>query len=297
MSELISVKGDTYVIPGAAAIGVIKSGGGCVLVDTGLEAAVAKRILKTLDANMIAPRAIINTHSHADHCGGNRHIQKVTGCMAYASQYEGAIILNPDIEALYLTGAVPPKPLRSKLIVSEQTLYMTFLEPGRHAVEGAEVELIPLPGHSPGQYGVRTADNVLFYGDALVPAYVFDKYKIPFVTDIDATLASIDRIEASGADVFIGAHEGVVDDISALCKANREGILRGREVVFELLDAPMLREAVLQKLHRAWPSIPISPVGWSLMLTCVSACLYSLHKEGRVELIINDGAMLWGVGA
>ncbi len=294
MSELIQVKGDTYLIPGSAYIGVIKNGDGCVLVDTGLEAAVAKRILKTLDANALAPRAIINTHSHADHCGGNRHIQKTTGCMAYASQYEGAIILNPDIEALYLTGAVPPKPLRSKLIVSEQTLYMTFLEPGKHIIEGVEIELIPLPGHSPGQYGVRTADNVLFYGDSLVPAYVFDKYKIPFVTDIDATLASIDRIEASGANAYVGAHEGVVDDIGALCKANREGILRGREIVYELLEAPMLREAVLQRLHQTYPSIPISPVGWSLMLTCVSACLYSLHKEGRVELIIDGGAMLWG---
>ena len=294
MSELIKVKGNTYIIPGSAMIGVIKTGGGCALIDTALEAAVAKRILRTLEANALTPCAIINTHSHADHCGGNRHIQKITGCMAYASQYEGAIIINPEIEALYLTGAVPPKPLRSKLIVSEQTLYMTFLEPGKHTIEGAQIELIPLPGHSPGQYGVRTADNVLFYGDALVPAYVFDKYKLPFVTDIDAALASIDWIEASGADVFIGAHEGVADDIVSLCRANRAGILRGRETIYELLEAPMLREAVLQKLYQAWPSIPISPVGWSTMLTGVSACLYSLYKQGRIELILDGGAMLWG---
>ncbi len=294
MSELVLVKGKTYVIPGSAMIGVIKTGNNqCVLIDTGLEAAVAKRILKTLDANALTPRAIINTHSHADHCGGNRHIQKVTDAMAYASQFEGAIIINPEIEALYLAGAVPPKPLRSKLIVSEQTLHMTFLEPGKHTIEGAEIELIPLSGHSPGQYGVLTADNALFYGDALVPAYVFEKYKLPFVTDIEATLASIGIIEASGADIFVGAHAGVADDIQALCKANRDGILRGCEIVYELLETPMLRERVLQKLYQAWPSIPISPVGWSTMLTGVSACLYALHKQGRVELVIEDGGMLW----
>ncbi len=294
MSEFIQVKGNTYTIPGSAMIGVIKtSKSECVLIDTGLEAAVAKRILKTLDANSLTPRAIINTHSHADHCGGNRHIQKITGCMAYASQYEGAIIFNPDIEALYLTGAVPPKPLRSKLIVSEQTLNMTFLESGKHTIEGAEVELVPMPGHSPGQYGVLTADNVLFYGDALVPDYVFSKYKLPFVTDIDAALDTIGLIEASDADVYIGAHEGVVGDIAKHCKANREGILQGLETVYELLDVPMLREGVLQKLYQAWPSIPISPVGWSTMLTAVSACLYALHKHGRAELFIDKGAMLW----
>ncbi len=295
MSELINIKGNTYIIPGSAMIGVIKTNNReCILIDTGLEASVAKRILKTLDAYALTPRAIINTHSHADHCGGNRHIQKVFGCMAYASQYEGAIIINPEIEALYLTGAVPPKPLRSKLIISEQTLHMTFLEPEKHTIEGAQIDLIPLPGHSPGQYGVLTEDNALFYGDALVPAYVFSKYKIPFVTDIDAALASIEWIAATGADICIGAHEGVVDDISSLCNANRVGILQGREIIYGLLESPMLREAVLQKLYQKWPSIPINPVGWCTMLTGVSACLYSLHKQGRIELIIKDGAMLWG---
>lgn len=292
MSELVRVKGDTYIIPGSASIGVLKNGGGCVLVDTGVEAAVAKRILKTLNANALSPRAIINTHSHADHCGGNRHIQQNYEIMAYSSQYEGAIIINPDIEALYLTGAVPPKPLRSKLIVSEQTLFMTFLEPGKHVIEGVEVELIPLPGHSPGQIGVRTADGVLFYGDALVPAYVFDKYKLPFVTDVDAALASIDVIEKSDAELFVGAHDGVSGDISALCSANREGILRGVELVFELLNSPMLREEILKKLYQTY-GMPLSPIGWSLMLTCVSACLYALHNQGRVALVMQDGGMLW----
>lgn len=68
------------------------------------------------------PKAIVNTHSHADHCGGNRYIKERTGATIYASEIESAIIQYPLLEPLYLfSGASPLRDLRNKFLMAQSS--------------------------------------------------------------------------------------------------------------------------------------------------------------------------------
>ena len=71
--ELIRVGARTYYIPNATNIGVYKTDdAGVYLIDSGNDKDAGKKILKLLEAEGLQVRGIVNTHSHADHIGGNR---------------------------------------------------------------------------------------------------------------------------------------------------------------------------------------------------------------------------------
>jgi glyoxylase-like metal-dependent hydrolase (beta-lactamase superfamily II) len=66
---LKQISDDVFYITGIVNIGVVKDGKTAILIDTGLDDDTARKILNVLKKHDLRPKAIINTHSHADHCG------------------------------------------------------------------------------------------------------------------------------------------------------------------------------------------------------------------------------------
>jgi len=80
MYELIQVSENCYYIACPAKIGAVKTGPDTVcLIDSGSDKDAAKKVKKHLDANGWKLDAIYNTHSNADHIGGNRYLHEQTG--------------------------------------------------------------------------------------------------------------------------------------------------------------------------------------------------------------------------
>ena len=81
MYELVQVAENTYYINSPSKIGVYRVSDDDVwLIDSGNDASAAKRVLRTINERGWRLVAIYNTHSHADHIGGNAYLQKNTGC-------------------------------------------------------------------------------------------------------------------------------------------------------------------------------------------------------------------------
>ena len=73
MYELVHVKGSSYYIQSPAKIGVVKLNDNTVcLIDSGNDKEAGRKVRQILDASSWSLSAIYNTHSNADHIGGNK---------------------------------------------------------------------------------------------------------------------------------------------------------------------------------------------------------------------------------
>ena len=85
MYELIPITQNSYYIQSPAKIGLVTLGGEQVcLIDSGNDKDAGRKVRQLLDSRGWKLRAIYNTHSNADHIGGNRYLQGQTGCRIYA---------------------------------------------------------------------------------------------------------------------------------------------------------------------------------------------------------------------
>src|SRR3712207_8034535 len=75
MPLLQPIAGRAYCLPGSNNLGIVATGdGGAIAIDTGLDKDPGRLIRKALDEARLALRAIISTHHHADHIGGNDYL-------------------------------------------------------------------------------------------------------------------------------------------------------------------------------------------------------------------------------
>ena len=79
--ELIQLGEHTWYVPGHVNVGYYEENGHGYLIDSGLDDDQGRKLLKLLNETRNVPlRAIVNTHSNADHIGANAFIQKRANC-------------------------------------------------------------------------------------------------------------------------------------------------------------------------------------------------------------------------
>ena len=88
MYELEQIGKQSYYINCPAKIGVYKQNDKDVyLIDSGNDKEAGKKVLKLATQNNWEIKAIINTHSNADHIGGNHYLQQQTGCPIFYERH------------------------------------------------------------------------------------------------------------------------------------------------------------------------------------------------------------------
>ena len=85
MYELVQITDSNYYIQSPAKIGLVRLQGNDVcLIDSGNDKDAGRKVQQILDANGWRLTVIYNTHSNADHIGGNAYLQRQTGCRIFA---------------------------------------------------------------------------------------------------------------------------------------------------------------------------------------------------------------------
>ena len=158
MFELHQITQSAYYIESPAKIGLIRLNETDVcLIDSGNDKDAGRKVRQILDANGWKLKAIYNTHSNADHIGGNKYLQTQTGCDIFAAGIERDFTMHPILEPSFLYGAYPPKSLRHKFLMAQES-EADLLTP-EALPEG--ISVLPLPGHFFDMVGYRSADGAV----------------------------------------------------------------------------------------------------------------------------------------
>lgn len=289
MYELIPVAPHTYYIQSPAKIGVVEtSDGHVVLIDSGNDKEAGRKVRQHLDRQGWTLDAIYNTHSNADHIGGNAYLAKQTGCALYAPGIEAAFTQHPILEPALLYGGYPMKALRHKFLLAQgsdaQPLTPEHLPAG--------FELIPLPGHFFDMIGLRTPDDVVFLADCLSSQATLDKYQISYVYDVAAYLDTLERVKEMHAALFVPAHADATEDIAPLAQYNIDKV---NEIAGHILDfcaAPHTFEEVLQHLFTSY-DLAMTFEQYALVGSTVRNYLSWLLDSERLSATFADNRLLW----
>lgn len=245
MYELEQVGKNTYYINCPAKIGIYcLPNQDVILIDSGNDKEAGKKVLKILENNNWKLNAIINTHSNADHIGGNKLLSERTGCKIYTTKLEGAFTEFPIIEASFLYGGYPNKLLRNKFLFAQASEFKDINE--LRLPDG--MEILSLKGHFFDMIGVKTPDDVYFMADCVLSQAIINKYHISFIYDVAEYLNTLDKIELLSGKCFVPAHAEVTESMSYLAKINREKVNEIMEKIKVITKAPVTFEIILKNI-------------------------------------------------
>lgn len=271
------------------------------LIDTGTPPQPDQTLLPYLQQIGLEPSritAIVNTHWHGDHMGGNAQLVALTRASVAAHRMDAAWIERPIESALALRqryGKYHPTWGQA-----EEEIART-LPPGskvdRVLEDGDQIEIgerafrvVHTPGHTPGSISLFDGSTgTLFAGDALQGAG--QRGGMPVYTDLDPYLTAIEKIDQLDASTLVTAHiyppagqtvyQGrEVQGFLTLC---RETVDRLDAEVMESLSGEGGRPRTLGEVIGGVLKLSgiEGPVGLGMM--CVTAHLERLAARGAVR--------------
>lgn len=289
MFELIQVTDSAYYVQSPAKIGLVKLNEKDVcLIDSGNDKEAGRKVRQILDANGWSLKAIYNTHSHADHIGGNQYLQAQTGCRVYANGVECDFVNHPILEPVSLYAGCPPKELRHKFLLAQPSVAEPLTEDA--LPEG--LSIVPLPGHSPDMAGYRTADGAVFLADCLSSRATLEKYGIPFIHDVGAYISTLESVEKMEAEMFVPAHADPMKDISELARLNIDKALEVGERILGICSEPSPFETILKKLFAGY-GLAMTFEQYVLAGSTVRSYLAWMMDNGEISMEISDGLPAW----
>lgn len=293
MFDLIKLTDKTFYIDIPTKIGVYKLDEKRVmLIDSGLNAKTAQRVLNILRENGLEIAFILNTHSHTDHAGGNRYLCETTGCKAYAPEVEDMLIEYSDVEATLVYGGFPCRDFRKKFMNTESSKTYNLSE--APLPEGTEV--FPLYGHTAHMVGFKTPDDVYFIADVVNGRHTLEKAKICYVYDIDTQLETLQKLKELDGKLCVPAHTDPTENIAELAQINIENLKEIRQDILTLLkDKPQTSEEITAALCIKY-GLKLDFTGLVMVTSTVKSHFVSLRHLGLIDWFIEDYVHYWKIG-
>ncbi len=289
MYELIQISDRSYYIQCPAKIGLVKLNDSDVcLIDSGNDKDAGRKVRRILDENGWQLTAIYNTHSNADHIGGNKYLQGQTGCKIYAPGIDCDFTRHPVLEPAFLYGGYPCKDLRHKFLMAQESNAEYLTQDS--LPEG--FQLIHLPGHFFDMAGFRTPDDVVYLADCLSSKETLEKYQIGFIYDVDSYLKTLEMVKTLDAKMFVPAHAAATEDIAPLAQYNIDKVCQIAEQITEFCREPLCFEVLLQRLFSLY-QLKMNFEQYVLVGSTIRSYLAWLKDTGKISARFDNNMLLW----
>lgn len=286
--ELVKVGEKTYYIKNATNIGIFKFDDTNVyLIDTGNDKDAGKKILKIIDEQGWKVKGIINTHSNADHIGGNKVIQDRTNCTILAHNMEKAFTEFPILEPSFLYGGYPFKDIRNKFLLAKESVVLPI---ENNLPNG--LEYFFLKGHFFDMIGIKTSDNVYFLADSIFSEETIKKYHLFFVYDVREFLNTLDYLKTLNGKMYIPSHSEATSDISALIELNKHKIQEVMDKIYNICAKEITFEEILKYIFDEYNLI-MNVNQYVLVGSTIKSYLAYLADENKVIYEFKDNKMIW----
>lgn len=297
MADLVRVKGNSFYWDGVFSVGVYLYDHKAVLIDSGSSKDIAKDIDRTLAQANARAIAIISTHGHGDHCGGNAFFQhKYPDIKIFSTEAERPYIEDPLMAPITFCGAAPFEEVKKcKPIAPQQASKVTdSISPYQDQkifIDGIVFDIITLPGHSRGMIGVKTPDNVLYASDVIFGEETFRKYPVMYYAFIGETLRSFEKLQSllSSIDAAVLYHGGVSHNLRSLIQAHERHILETKATILSWIQKqPLSLEEITAKVMRE-RLIPDTLIAYVLTKAPMQAYAAELEREKFAETRVTEG--------
>ncbi len=301
MRELVPLGENCAYLPGGVNVGVVWAPDGrAVAVDTGGDRDAGRDLLRAVEGRSLRLVAVVNTHSHADHYGGNDYLlRQCPQLEIWAPVLEEAVLRYPYLEPFSLYGARPPQALQNKwLMARPSSVHHTYdTLDGELEVAGLRLRVHRADGHAVRQAAVGWG-SVCYAADAFFGPEVLAKYEVPFTHDVAGQLATLKRAESWPYEVFVPGHGPPVsrEHLPAVLEANAQAVRRATERVRAAVGGGATSDEVVHRVARALRSPPATPSTYFLLRSTIMAHLAYLLDAGEVQCVVEAGVLRWFAG-
>lgn len=292
--KVLHLQGNTYAIEtDLASVGLyVLEDRSCLLIDSGASSRQGQQILNGLNEQGWTICAIINTHSHADHTGGNRCLQENTGCPIYASAIEAALIEHPLLTPYTLYGGFPPKVLQGKFFMPQPSRVTECVAAGKWLFKEKEFDILDLAGHTLGHIGIRTPDDIVFAGDSLIAPEILEENPFLYLADPARQFATLEKFSAMAWPWVYLAHGGWQDDVSAVIEANHAMMVHILDALIDIVRQPHSLEDVTSAIMDR-QGLEINRNHYFRLTGSVASFLAYLCNQGQVQLFTEKTRLLY----
>jgi glyoxylase-like metal-dependent hydrolase (beta-lactamase superfamily II) len=293
--QLQHVLDNVYYLPGASNIGlVIGAGQQALLIDTGVGERSGRQLLQLLDQRGLHLAAILNTHGHGDHAGGNAYLAEHTGARVYAPLHDGIVLRYPVWGTLCtFGGAEPIAELSVPRFAPHSCAVDVTVTEGELEIAGVTVQVVPLPGHT-GTHTGYIVDNVFFIGDILAGEAELANAPISYAYSITKRLASLEKLRHYSCACYVLGHGPVERDITQLIERNiaqlndvlsfiKAYLARGGAEANELLLAVCTKYGITIRNVREY----------YMLYPTLHSFLSHLNNCGEITHSVENNRLLW----
>ena len=212
----------------------------CILLDSGLYEQ-RQEIEDTLQSAGLTPMGILGTHAHNDHSSNHHYFQQKYHLPVALPLGEAAVCCTAEnLKSLFFMDSM------QALLSNERVSHMVVqadrvILPREDEIDfcGAKFGIVHTPGHSADHIAIRTPDDVLYLGDALLTGTELDSARFPYHFCFRQAIETMRALKSIPAKRYLAAHKGVYETLDDLPERNIQLIKSRAERILKLIDRPL----------------------------------------------------------